>query len=218
MATVLNPSTGAPIGDYNPANYGPGHDPINPAGIIPSQNLTEPDYIEFCLVCHSSDAGTSPLPGVTMSTSLLNIASTLGDQHGTGTGGGSGNGYLKYPWNEAGVTDDSNPAYAALNCTTCHGAHGTGSIFNLRESINVGGVQMTVGGWVGDTIGEDPNNPGNPRVGQTTYTLPLVTRDNKQSDHYWGAWCSFCHNIQAHGRDEDVKCTNGHMHGSGNAF
>jgi hypothetical protein len=113
------------------------------------------------------------------------------------------------------VTDDSNPAYAALNCTTCHGAHGTGSIFNLRESINVGGVQMTVGGWVGDTIGEDPNNPGSPRVGQTTYTLPLVTRDNKQSDHYWGAWCSFCHQMESHGQAEDNACRSGHMHGAG---
>jgi hypothetical protein len=231
MATVLVPSDTQPrvevgvlgynSGDPpNPFIYGTGHDPINPVGIIPSQNLTEPDYIEFCLVCHGSDAGTSPLPGVTMSTSLINIATAnAGDQHGAGTGGNSQNGYLKYPWNEAGVTDDSNPAYAALNCTTCHGAHGTGNIFNLRESITVAGVQMTVGGWVGDTIGEDPNNPGSPRVGQTTYTLPLVGRQTqKQEDHQWGAWCSFCHQMQQHSRDEDVRCTNGHMHGSTNAF
>ena len=51
----------------------------------------------------------------------------------------------------------------------------------------------------------------------TNYTLETAgggTQDNMQ----WGAWCSFCHQHQSHGRDEDVKCTSGHMHGSGNAF
>jgi cytochrome c553 len=226
MATVLVPSDTQPRVEVgvlgynaadppNPFTYGPGQDPINPEGIIPSQNLTEPDYIEFCLVCHGSDGGTSPLPGVTMSTGLRNIAiDWANDQHGQNTGGNSNNGYLKYPWNQNGVTSDANGVYAALNCTTCHGAHGTGNIFNLRESISVGGVQMTVGGWLGDTIGEDPLTPGEARVNQTVYTLPFIGRQTqKQEDHQWGAWCSFCHQHEIHGRDEDVKCTNGHMHG-----
>ena len=99
-----------------------------------------------------------------------------------------------------------------MNCTDCHGSHGSGNIFNLRTSINIGGTQMEVGGWLGDTIGEDPATPGVARSGQTVYTLPLT--GGEQQDHDWGAWCSFCHQHEAHGRDEDVACTSGHMHGS----
>jgi hypothetical protein len=219
---VRNPDTGDVLGDYNTAfsagSYGPGASPLNPAG-APGGGLNEPDYIEFCLVCHDN----SPPAGVTMNTAdpLVDIASawlsTTGDQHGRGSGGGSGNGFLKFPWNQAGVEDDSSSPYAALNCTTCHGAHGSGNIHNLRTSINVAGEQLEVGGWAGDTIGEYPDANGDPsgtiRSGQTVYTMPTEYDGGVQADHRWGAWCSFCHNIQAHGRSESTSCTSGHMHG-----
>ena len=38
-----------------------------------------------------------------------------------------------------------------------------------------------------------------------------------QEDHYWGAWCSFCHKMDG-GHPAKVEidsCTNGHMHGGG---
>jgi len=38
----------------------------------------------------------------------------------------------------------------------------------------------------------------------------------EQADHYWGAWCSFCHQMESHGQAEDNKCRQGHMHGGGN--
>ncbi len=187
----------------------PNLDPINPEGS--AGGFTEPDYIQFCLACHD---GTTP-PGVTMTANMLNIATTynIDDQHGVqegGTGGKTGKGGLKFPYvtaaDDAADNDPSNP-YAAMNCTTCHGAHGTGNIFNLRESINVAGVDMTVGGAVG-FLDEAAY------AGSTTYTLPLI--GGQQTDHYWGAWCTFCHKGDAHpGKTEADACTGAHMHGGG---
>jgi predicted CXXCH cytochrome family protein len=197
---VSNIDTGAALALYsdNLGSYGVGADP--------TFGVPQPDYIEFCLVCHDN----SPPPGVTIPGGMrdMNAAWFSNDQHGTGDGNGSGNGFLKPPYN-SGTGEPGN--FAALNCTTCHGAHGSGNIFNLRTSINVGGTQMTVGGWLGDTIGEDPLTPGVARQNQTVYELPLI--GGQQQDHQWGAWCSFCHQIESHGRDEDVACTSGHMHG-----
>ncbi len=150
-----------------------------------------------------------------MTANMLNIATTynIDDQHGVqegGTGGKTGKGGLKFPYvtaaDDAADNDPSNP-YAAMNCTTCHGAHGTGNIFNLRESINVAGVDMTVGGAVG-FLDEAAY------AGSTTYTLPLI--GGQQTDHYWGAWCTFCHKGDAHpGKTEADACTGAHMHGGG---
>jgi hypothetical protein len=214
---VRNPDTGAVLGVYDydggsfPAAYGPGSDPLNPIGLPGTR--TEPDYIEFCLVCHDNN----PPAGVTMNTTdpLVDLSDKYfnNDQHGAGAALGSGNGFLKFPWNAAGVEDDSGGSYAALNCTTCHGVHGSGNQHNLRTSINVAGEQMEVGGWIGDTIGEDPATPGVARVNQTVYTMPTAYDGGVQADHRWGAWCSFCHNIQSHGKDESVSCTSGHIHG-----
>ena len=93
------------------------------------------------------------------------------------------------------------------NCTTCHGAHGTGSIYNLRESITVAGQVMTVGGVGGFT--DEPAY-----FGSSTYTLPVI--GSNQEDHYWGAWCSFCHKGDGHpGKVEADACTGAHMHGGG---
>lgn len=211
---VNNPDTGAPLPnyDFNNASYNPGGhlDPLNPAGsAFPAGTFTESDNIEFCLVCHDG----APPTGVTLSANLTDIASfwLAGEQHGRADGNGSGNGFLKPPFNTG---TGEPPNYAALNCTTCHGAHGSENIFNLKTSINIAGVDMTVGGWLGDTIGEDPLNPGSPRVGQTEYLLPsAILPGNAQNDHNWGAWCSFCHQIESHGKDETTNCTSGHMHG-----
>jgi hypothetical protein len=77
----------------------------------------------------------------------------------------------------------------------------------------VAGTVMSVGG---DGNMNDPSY-----AGDTTYTLPLmdgtVINDSTgvQTDHYWGAWCSFCHKMESHGVSEEDSCTGAHMHGQG---
>jgi hypothetical protein len=198
---VRNLDTGAaiPAYSYTNTNYNSGGnlDPLNPAG-NPSGGFSEPDTIEFCLVCHDNTLPANSGASMNSSRPLVDMAAAWAtDQHGKNTCCSSGNGYLKYPWQPNGTTSDVSGPYAALTCTTCHGAHGTGSIFNLRTSIKVAGVQMSTGGWSGDTIGTT--------VG-TTYVLP-------GTDHNWGAWCSFCHQHQSHKKGLTTNCTGGHMHG-----
>jgi hypothetical protein len=219
---VADPDTNLPLATYSSTgsynedghtfayNSGGNYDPLNPEG-NPSGGFTEPDYIQFCLTCHD---GTTP-PGVSPTASMINIATAYNgtDQHGSGDGGtGSktSKGGLKAPWvNATNDAADNDPAqnYAAMNCTTCHGAHGTGSIYNLRESITVAGQVMTVGGVGGFT--DEPAY-----FGSSTYTLPVI--GSNQEDHYWGAWCSFCHKGDGHpGKVEADACTGAHMHGGG---
>jgi len=125
---------------------------------------------------------------------------------------------LKYPWNVLTGTGvygmppgEVGRPYAAMNCTTCHDAHGSGNIFNLRTSITVAGVPMQTGGWSGDTIGPTlttdylmPDTDGNPGNGV------------QQEAFYWGAWCSFCHWMESHNRSETAACNTGHRHMGGN--
>ena len=231
-----DPDTGVPVAAYNRLgsynedgktfNYYSATtdlDPVNPEGS--AGGFTEPDYIQFCLACHD---GTTP-PGVTMTANMINIAdaySPVGagstDVHGIGVPSGSGSstnrGGMKEPWvTAADAANDWDPTgpYAALNCNTCHGAHGTGNIFNLRTSITVAGVQMSVGG-----VG---NMPVPARITDpTVYTLPPMNGRNVdeingfQEDHYWGVWCTFCHKMDGHqGKAEEDSCTSGHMHGGG---
>ncbi len=218
---VADPDTALPLATYGIGNSytDDGHnfaydsggnlDPINPEGS--AGGYSEPDYIQFCLTCHD---GTAP-PGVTISANLINIAAEYDstDQHGAGegsTGSRTGKGGLKFPYvtsaDDAANNDPPNP-YAAMNCTTCHGAHGTGNIFNLRESITVAGEVLTVGGAAGFL--DEPAYDGS-----STYTLPLI--GGQQTDHYWGAWCTFCHKGDAHpGKVEADACTGAHMHGGG---
>lgn len=242
-APVADPDDGADLPNYSPTgsyneheytiayNSGSDNDPTNPRG---GGSVTEPDYIQFCLTCHD---GTTPA-GVTISGSMTNIAnaySGLGgetqDKHGPlpgpAAGGNAGKGGLKAPWVDltdtsqgckAGQTpivcEEQGP-YAAMNCTTCHGAHGTGSIFNLKSEITVAGTTMTVGG---DGNMNDPSY-----AGDSSYTLPLIDPSTGvvndltgvQTDHNWGAWCSFCHRMNSHGVDEATDCTGGHRHGGG---
>ena len=200
-------------------------DPVNPEG--GAGGFTAPDYIQFCLACHD---GTTP-PGVTMTANMTNMAdaySPVGapstDKHGIGVPSGQGTstnrGGMKVPWVTAGdATTDNDPSgpYAAMNCTTCHGAHGTGNIFNLRTSITVAGVTMSVGGTGANADNYDTIRTPDP----TFYTLPPMNGRNVdvvngfQEDHMWGAWCTFCHKMDGHGKDELVSCTGGHMHGGG---
>ncbi len=190
-------------------------DPTNPEG---GSSVPEDDYIQFCLTCHD---GTAP-PNVSMPATILNMADAyLSDQHGAGdgsTGSTTSKGGMKTPWVTAGddaVNNDPTQPYAAMNCTTCHGAHGTGNIYNLRESITVAGVTMSIGG-----VG---NMPVPARISDpTVYTLPPMNGRNVdevngfQEDHYWGAWCSFCHKMDSHRvLAEEDSCTNAHQHGAG---
>jgi predicted CXXCH cytochrome family protein len=214
--TVINPDTGLGLSTYNYTNYRADVnqlDPINPEGS--AGGFSEPDYVEYCLVCHDN----SPPPGVTMPTNaLIDIASVwldaAGDAHGMGPGGSGGStakGGLKAPYVNAAadaIDDDPSNPYAAMNCTTCHGPHGSVNIFNLRSEIDVAGVQMTVGGF-GPRGGilDEPHY-----FGSTTYTLPLI--DGAQTDHFWGAWCTFCHKMDSHPTKTETEICNGpHMHG-----
>jgi cytochrome c553 len=125
---------------------------------------------------------------------------------------------MKMPWVTSAsdaLNYDPSASYAALNCNTCHGAHGSGNIHNLRTSITVGGVVLQVGGVSNMPV---PARITDPAV----YTLPPIDGRNVdvvtgvQTDHYWGAFCSFCHKMDAHpGKDEADSCTGGHMHGGG---
>jgi hypothetical protein len=219
---VADPDTNLPLATYSSTgsynedghafsyNSGGNYDPLNPEG-NPGGGFTEPDYIQFCLTCHD---GTTP-PGVTPTASMINIATAYNgtDQHGSGdgsTGRQTSKGGLKFPFvNSAndGLNYDPDQNYAAMNCTTCHGAHGTGSIYNLRESITVAGTVMTVGGAPGFL--DEPAY-----AGSSTYTLPVI--GSNQEDHYWGAWCTFCHKGDSHpGKVEADACTGAHMHGGG---
>jgi hypothetical protein len=217
---VRNPDTGAVLptysistaggsGSWNGMNYdlGGNLDPSNPEG---GGSVSEPDYIQFCLVCHDgTPAGNS--------TVAYNIGSSYfgsrgGKQHGNGEGGdgsSTGKGNLKPPWTTQADYDaglDPSAPYAALNCTTCHGPHGTGNIYNLRESITVGGQPMSTGG----KPGSDFEN-----IVTTTYTLP--DNGSGQEKDVYGAWCTFCHNMNAHADVTEVSnCNSGHRHGGNN--
>ena len=220
------PGTSTALGPYVPGNsaYNSGgdRDPLNPLGS--TGNPTEPDYIAFCNACHDGTAEN----GTSMSGLRIIATDYTADQHGkVGSASGSGNGFLKYPWrayNENckngswdgstwtnGVWTDCSELtvnYAALQCTTCHGAHGSGNIYNLRTSITVAGVQMTVGGWTGN-VGEP--EPANVSDDHTVYTLPLS--GGVQANYFWGAWCTFCHQIDSHSKTETKACASSHVHG-----
>jgi hypothetical protein len=232
---VVNPDTGNALQVYNIDNSYSGDatgftyydgtdaypdlDPTNPEG---GTQIREPDYVEFCLVCHD---GVTP-PGVTMSPNMLNMADSyrLNDQHGRLEGRNSASrGYLKPPWTTTANYNSGSPTqpgggsstYAALNCTLCHGPHGSGNIFNLRTSITVNGVQMTVGGreaFMDPALCSrqcDSIDNALPEFGSATYTLPV------QEDLAWGAWCTFCHE-PSHGTSDGTACQSGHLHGGGN--
>jgi hypothetical protein len=166
--------------------------------------------IEFCTACHDGAGGSSQAGSAVLSTNLLQIGGAGGtytsDFHGESFGGSGGNGFLKPPF-------EVDTAYASLQCTTCHGAHGSDNIFNLRSSITVGvgtasETIMSTGGWDTGKTGDIGFVVG------TTYTMDTAG-EGVQEDHQWGAFCSFCHQMEGHGLDETKTCTGGHMHGGG---
>ena len=223
--------------DWTIAVTGPTGDGVLTSGDNWSMNATqatagciatpEPDMVTFCLVCHD---GTTPA-GVTMSAGMVNMAAAWGanDQHGNASGTGGGNGRLKAPWQDVVANGDgtwanaetTNP-YAALQCNTCHDGHGSDNLFQLKSSISVRGQPLTVGGGPGSgmEVGD-----GFTSFGSTTYNLPCFdgggamvdcsTPGSSQEDHQWGGWCTFCHDMQTHGKNEDTTCQTAHMHGSG---
>ncbi len=182
--------------------------PITPEG---GGTHDSTDYVEFCLICHDGD----PPPGIVMSADLLDMAAAYAlDYHGAAPNGGTGTtinrGGMKTPWtaNGDGKNEDPSAPYAALPCTMCHGPHGSGSIFNLRSSITVAGKVMSTGSWgTGDPMDS---------IIQTEYELPRFGPGGTQENRVWGAWCTFCHQLSAHGYGEDQVCRSGHQHGGGN--
>lgn len=198
-------------------------------------NCVEPDFVTFCLTCHD---GTTPA-GVTMPPTMVNVATEFftRDQHGSvagNTGTQISKGYKKTPWTTStqfnAGQEPANP-YAALQCATCHDGHGSGNIFHLKDSIDVAGYQMKIGGEGqcanGTSCGPWTAANGFSRSGNTTYTLPCsggngnpdCSQNPTGSQAYlrWGAWCSFCHTQSAHtGVTESTSCNTGHAHGGGN--
>jgi hypothetical protein len=169
---------------------------------------------------------------------LLNLAETynLSDQHGRLSGGSSASrGYMKQPWaTQAEYDAQTQPAngnryFGALNCTICHGPHGSENIYNLRSSITVAGQQLTVGGkdaFMDPALCTRQCNGGDgsdidaelPEFGSTTYNLPLNGTNGQsgvQEDMGFGAWCTFCHE-PSHGTSDGLACQSGHRHGGGN--
>jgi hypothetical protein len=204
---VNNPDTGLPLQGYSPATWATQADiDANDVGEDPTFGASELDMIEFCLACHdgaggTQQAGSSQLP----SSGIYEMATTYqSDFHGAGFGGTGGNGFLKAPF----LVDTK---YAPLQCTQCHGAHGSDNIFNLRSSITVGA------GTASETVMSTGGFGGKGNIGSiitTTYTLTNAG-GGTQNMYNWGAWCSFCHNMEAHGVDETKSCNTGHRHGGG---
>jgi hypothetical protein len=215
---VANLDSGNPLGTYTKVNTYSGDQPsfaygvagdIDPVNPPPANNpgYTEPDYIEFCLTCHD---GTAP-NGITMP-AMTNIAvSYATSQHGAGSDRATTKGWLKFPYTNAPPVPapaeylDGTTPYAAMNCSTCHGPHGSENIYNLRSSITVAGVQMTIGATNAFETFSGP-----------TYELPLG-RNGTQEELGWGAWCSFCHDVNHDTRD-GTGCQSSHLHGPNGNF
>lgn len=156
-----NSGTAAPNADANPDHplglHATATQPYNPAS--GSAEATA-DSIKFCLACHDNTvpAGTSPVvsmgaadpAGLPMNILTRYLATgNTGLAHGNGRGnyisgsGGSGEVRPRYPYQGSTFSNTApTRAYAALQCTTCHDAHGSQNVYLLREYIVVDGVNM----------------------------------------------------------------------------
>jgi hypothetical protein len=169
----------------------------------------EMDYIQFCVTCHDGN----PPPGVVMDASVLNMGEmwATNDQHGLAEGNNSSRGLLKPPFPPQANRDGTSKS--AMNCSTCHGAHGSPNIFNLRESISVAGTQMSIGSIYWDNA-RFIDYGWSTREGDTSYTLPTNVA-GEQEQYGFGAFCTFCHDVN-HGSNNGLGCSNGHRHGGSN--
>ncbi len=214
----------APGTDLDPTNpRGYTHTGLPPDAFTPTGNpqIEEPDFVEFCLTCHD---GTAPA-GVTLpppAAGMINIAEAYaGDQHGAGPGSdNAARGWMKYPWATPQMDDPAGPIqpapYAALNCTLCHGHHGSENIYNLKSSVTVAGEVMNVGAtnaWENEQ-GRDPDGAGPLPPDPAVYFLPGYDTDTQEM-FGWGAWCTFCHEV-SHDTNDGTGCSSGHMHGGNN--
>jgi hypothetical protein len=194
-------------------------DQFSPTG---NPQITEPDSVEFCLTCHDGEAP----PGVTLPPSvneMINIAEAYAtnDQHGAQPGGDNlPRGWMKFPWATPEMDNPASPiqpaSYAALNCTLCHGHHGSENIYNLKSSVTVAGEVMEVGAteaWENEQ-GRDPDGPGPLPPDPAVYFLPGYDT-NSQEEFGWGAWCTFCHEVR-HDTNNGFGCSNAHRHGGNN--
>jgi hypothetical protein len=215
---VQNPDSGSPLQPYAPATWATADDVANnDVGEDPTFGATEPDMIEFCLACHDGAGGTQQAGSSQLPNGMYDMAATyVSDFHGANYGSTGGNGFLKPPF----LVDTK---YAPMQCTQCHGAHGSDNIFNLRSSITVGA------GTPSETVMQTGGFGGKGDMGTkvyTTYDLRCATTtedrlldpdcdSGTQQNFQWGAWCSFCHNLEQHGLNESKSCNTGHRHGGG---
>ena len=221
---VLNPDTGASLRTYlltNSTTYwdGSSNVPFNYwDGTAEMTNVVKPngagdpdemDYIEFCVTCHDGD----PPPGVVMPGTVQNIGLmwATNDQHGLPEGNDSSRGLLKAPFPTHANRDGTSNS--AMNCSTCHGAHGSGNIYNLRTQVSVAGSPMQIGSSFWDATAIESSTPGQ-TFGDTSYVFP-VNANGQQEMYGWGAWCTFCHEV-AHGSNNGLGCSSGHRHGGSN--
>lgn len=128
----------------NPANTSTLHEPDGLSGSVgaSSPNVTganTPDYVTFCLDCHSSAvAGTNPartIPAIPWT------AGGATSQHGPANGGGSsaGNQIAPYTTDGSSVTGEATGTNFVLSCLDCHEPHGsqqTNGQYLLRTTVN----------------------------------------------------------------------------------
>jgi hypothetical protein len=126
---------------YSSNTPGTNANPDHPSGSTGST----PDSIKFCLACHGANsslpAGMNPAIGMGANPPL-NIANRW---LAAGTGGlahGNGASSLSTEGSPGPRSPYQNVVYAALQCTTCHDAHGSPNVYLLREYIVVDNVLM----------------------------------------------------------------------------
>jgi predicted CXXCH cytochrome family protein len=186
--TDLNPDHPAGIHGTTPYN------PVNPAADVTA------DSIKFCLACHDNTVPTGTSPNVLMGTTNppMNIAQKyLGDgtvapiKHGSGDGSNNlGNQAWRPRYPYQGTTfSNTTPsyAYAAIQCTTCHDAHGSQNVYFLREYIVVDGVVMNDSNAY--LLGTGTAGSG---AAISIPTGPAQSNGGLTADFY-GKFCGTCH-------------------------
>lgn len=55
------------------------------------------------------------------------------------------------------------------------------------------------------------------QFGSTTYDLPIDSKSGTQAALGWGAWCTFCHDVN-HDTKDGFGCQSSHLHGGSGNF